>query len=189
MDFYGLFAYGAHNLTDKAVISGDIGYMQAENDISSGMNYGGSGDTKVWTAGVRADVTVYDDGAFAVTPHLGVRYTNFSMDTINQTATDDMNVVETPVGVTVKGKVQTAGWNVTPALDLSVVPRMGDKEAKVWNSGVAFDQRVLESGLFNAAIGVSGQKGNFSFGVNYRIGVGSFERENHSFTANVRYSF
>lgn len=188
-DFYGLFAYASHNLADNATVSGDIGYINVDNEIKTDVNYGGKGDTSVWTAGVRFDMKMYESKTLSVTPHFGLRYANFKMDTINQTATDDVHVLEAPFGVAVKGKVQAKGWDLTPKFDISVVPQFADKKAEVWNSGAAFKQDVLDPALVNTTFGVSGTKGNMTFGVNYRMGVGGDERQNHSFVGNVRYTF
>jgi len=89
-------------------------------------------------------------------------------------------VVEAPLGVTVKGKTEVNGWKVAPMVDVSMVPQFGDKKAKIWNSGVAFEQDVLDAALMKTSVGVSAQKGNLTFGLNYRLGVGGEERQNHS---------
>ena len=131
----------------------------------------------------------YQGESFDVTPHFGMRYANFSIDTMNGTATDDINVIEAPIGVTVKGKTTVDGWKVAPAVDVSVVPQFGDKKAKIWNSGVSYTQDVLDPALVRTSVGVTAQKDNFTFGLNYRLGVGANERQNHHFNATVRYQF
>lgn len=124
-----------------------------------------------------------------MTPHFGIRYANFDIDTINQTATNDINVIETPIGVTVKGKTSYKGWTINPNVDVSVVPQMADRKAKIWNSGEAFEQDILDPALVNSTIGVTSHKGDWSYGVNYRFGVGGNDRQNHSFIGNIRYQF
>ena len=187
-DFYGFSVYTAKNV-GQLRFSSDMGYLKLKNDISTDVNYGGKGDTDVITVGARMDMTVHQGEQFDVTPHFGVRYANFNIDTINGTATNDINVVEVPLGVTVKGKTSMNGWKVAPMVDVSVVPQFGDKKAKIWNSGVAYEQDVLDSALVKTSVGVSAQKGNFTFGLNYRLGAGNDERQNHSFNANIRYQF
>lgn len=187
-DFYGFSVYTAKNV-GQLRFSGDMGYLKLKNDISTDVNYGGKGDTDVITVGARMDMTVHQGEQFDVTPHFGIRYANFNIDTINGTATNDINVVEVPLGVTVKGKTSMNGWKVAPMVDVSVVPQFGDKKAKIWNSGVAYEQDVLDSALVKTSVGVSAQKGNFTFGLNYRLGAGNDERQNHSFNANIRYQF
>lgn len=187
-DFYGFSVYTAKNV-GQLRFSGDMGYLKLKNDISTDVNYGGKGDTDVITVGARMDMMVHQGEQFDVTPHFGIRYANFNIDTINGTATNDINVVEVPLGVTVKGKTSMNGWKVAPMVDVSVVPQFGDKKAKIWNSGVAYEQDVLDSALVKTSVGVSAQKGNFTFGLNYRLGAGNDERQNHSFNANIRYQF
>lgn len=187
-DYYGVSLYTVKEL-GQLRISGDVGFMRLENDISTSVNYGGKGDTDLITVGARMDMTVYDGENFSVTPHVGLRYANFSIDTINATATNDINVVEAPLGVTVKGKTEVNGWKVAPMVDVSMVPQFGDKKAKIWNSGVAFEQDVLDAALMKTSVGVSAQKGNLTFGLDYRLGVGGEERQNHSLNANIRYQF
>ena len=187
-DFYGFSVYTAKNV-GQLRFSGDMGYLKLKNEISTDVNYGGKGDTDVITVGARMDMTVHQGEQFDVTPHFGIRYANFNIDTINGTATNDINVVEVPLGVTVKGKTSMNGWKVAPMVDVSVVPQFGDKKAKIWNSGVAYEQDVLDSALVKTSVGVSAQKGNFTFGLNYRLGAGNDERQNHSFNANIRYQF
>ena len=187
-DFYGVSLYTVKNLGQLRA-SADMGYLKVKNDISTNVNYGGKGDTDVLTVGGRLDMTVYQGESFDVTPHFGMRYANFSIDTMNGTATDDINVIEAPIGVTVKGKTTVDGWKVAPAVDVSVVPQFGDKKAKIWNSGVSYTQDVLDPALVRTSVGVTAQKDNFTFGLNYRLGVGANERQNHHFNATVRYQF
>lgn len=187
-DFYGVSLYTVKNLGQLRA-SADMGYLKVKNDISTNVNYGGKGDTDVLTVGGRLDMTVYQGESFDVTPHFGMRYANFSVDTMNGTATDDINVIEAPIGVTVKGKTTVDGWKVAPAVDVSVVPQFGDKKAKIWNSGVSYTQDVLDPALVRTSVGVTAEKDNFTFGLNYRLGVGANERQNHHFNATVRYQF
>ena len=187
-DFYGVSLYTVKDLGQLRA-SADMGYLKVKNDISTNVNYGGKGDTDVLTVGGRLDMTVYQGESFDVTPHFGMRYANFSIDTMNGTATDDINVIEAPIGVTVKGKTTVDGWKVASAVDVSVVPQFGDKKAKIWNSGVSYTQDVLDPALVRTSVGVTAQKDNFTFGLNYRLGVGANERQNHHFNATVRYQF
>ena len=187
-DFYGVSLYTVKDLGQLRA-SADMGYLKVKNDISTNVNYGGKGDTDVLTVGGRLDMTVYQGESFDVTPHFGMRYANFSIDTMNGTSTDDINVIEAPIGVTVKGKTTVDGWKVAPAVDVSVVPQFGDKKAKIWNSGVSYTQDVLDPALVRTSVGVTAQKDNFTFGLNYRLGVGANERQNHHFNATVRYQF
>ena len=187
-DYYGISIYGAHNF-DKWEVKGDIGYMHVKNDISAGYNLGGTVDTDVFTVGARMGFAAYESDSLKVMPHFGARFANYSMDSLNGTKVKDINVFETPIGVEVSGKFATNGWNVSPRVDMSVVPQFGDKKAKVTNSGAQLKQDVLNDALFTTTLGVSAQKGNVGVGVDYRLGLGNEDRQNHSFIANIRYQF
>ena len=190
--FYGLSLYGEHALGALAV-KGDVTYLRTESDITGtfeGVNMGGSLDSNAFSAGVRAEFKAYEGSFLSVTPHLGIRYTNYSFDDYEGTEIDDVNVIESPVGVAFSGKViAEGGWTVVPELDLSVVPQLGDREATVVNAGVGVDQTVLEGALFNARIGLGIQKDNFAFGLNYQHGAGGYGRNNNAFQANARWLF
>ena len=42
-----------------------------------------------------------------------------------------MNVIEMPIGVTVKGVFETAsGWQVAPEIDFTAAPQIGDTEVE-----------------------------------------------------------
>ena len=190
--FYGVSLYAEHNIGAMSV-KGDVTYLKTENDISStfnGVNMGGSMDTDAISVGIRAEFKAYESDTFEVKPHLGIRYTNYSFDNYRGTDIDDVNAIESPIGVAFSGKVAaTGGWTVVPELDLSVVPQLGDKEASVVNAGAAVDQRVLEGAVFNAKIGLGMQKDNFTFGANFQHGAGGFSRNNNAFQAFARWTF
>ena len=106
-----------------------------------------------------------------------------------------MNIFQMPVGVTVTGNVEAAGWNVAPLRDLSVVPAFGDTDADMTLgiNGVAttsaLSTQVIDSNLFQMKLGVSAQKDAFTFGLNYKLGAGSDNRVNNTFNATVGYAF
>lgn len=187
-DYYGVSLYAVQNF-DKWEVKGDIGYMHVKNDIGADFNLGGNVDTDVITAGARMGFAAYESDRVKVMPRFGVRYANFSIDSLNGTKVKDINVLETPIGVEVSGKFDMKGWKVAPRVDMSVVPEFGDKHAKINNSGASLRQDVLNSALVNTTLGVSAQKGNVGVGLDYRLGLGNEERENHSFIANIRYQF
>jgi outer membrane autotransporter protein len=98
-------------------------------------------------------------------------------------------------GVTVSADFETSGWTIAPKFDLSVVPTFGDKDAdlKLGITGVSASDdlsvRVIDSNPVQATLGVSATNGAWGFGLNYKLGVGSDDRMNNSFNANVRYAF
>lgn len=195
VDFVGFSVYG--NKRCPIVNSKfDLGYMQTKSDISAANSMGNwSSDVKAkaftFGFGVELPTTV---GIVNVTPHAGIRYTRLDVegrDGLFGTDDDKLNVFQAPLGVTFSGAFETSGWNLAPTFDLSVVPAFGDKDATTKYNGLTTEviTRVVDSSLVQATLGLSAQKDAFTFGINYTLGAGSDERQNHSFNANVRYTF
>ena len=198
-DLVGFSVYGSKTFADIWNVAGDIGYLQASNDVTeSGYGFGDfSEDVKAFTLGVRGEVLT-KAGSVNIVPHLGLRYTRLSTDGFTagfNTEIDDQNIFQMPVGVTVSADFETSGWTIAPKFDLSVVPTFGDKDAdlKLGITGVSASDdlsvRVIDSNPVQATLGVSATNGAWGFGLNYKLGVGSDDRMNNSFNANVRYAF
>ena len=198
-DLVGFSVYGSKTFADIWNVAGDIGYLQASNDVTeSGYGFGDfSEDVNAFTLGVRGEVLT-KAGSVNIVPHLGLRYTRLSTDSFKagfNTEIDDQNIFQMPVGVTVSADFETSGWTIAPKFDLSVVPTFGDKDAdlKLGITGVSASDdlsvRVIDSNPVQATLGVSATNGAWGFGLNYKLGVGSDDRMNNSFNANVRYAF
>ena len=187
-DFYGLSVYAGKNVGDTSLyVSADASYLWLDNDITgnvAGASAAESIDSSVFTIGLRADWAAYAGDVMSVTPHVGLRYTNIDVDSYRGLDTGAMDLVEMPVGVKVAGNFETAGWKVTPAVDFTVVPQVGDKQVDTVVGAVD----VIDN-LYNTTLGVSAEYGNFTFGLNYRYGFGNNDRKNNSVYANVRYMF
>ena len=187
-DFYGLSVYAGKNVGDTSLyVSADASYLWLDNDITgnvAGASAAESIDSSVFTIGLRADWAAYAGDVMSVTPHVGIRYTNIDVDSYRGLDTGAMDVVEMPVGVKVAGNFETAGWKVTPAVDFTVVPQVGDKQVDTVVGAVD----VIDN-LYNTTLGVYAEYGNFTFGLNYRYGFGNNDRKNNSVNANVRYMF
>ena len=195
VDFVGFSVYG--NKRCPIVNSKfDLGYMQTKNDISAANSMGN------WSSDVKAKAFTFGFGVelptavgiVNVTPHAGIRYTRLDVegrDGLFGTDDDKLNVFQAPLGVTFSGAFETSGWNLAPTFDLSVVPAFGDKDATTKYNGLTTEviTRVVDSSPVQATLGLSAQKDAFTFGINYTLGAGSDERQNHSFNANVRYTF
>ena len=195
VDFVGFSVYG--NKRCPIVNSKfDLGYMQTKSDISAANSMGN------WSSDVKAKAFTFGFGVelptsvgiVNVTPHAGIRYTRLDVegrDGLFGTDDDKLNVFQAPLGVTFSGAFETSGWNLAPTFDLSVVPAFGDKDATTKYNGLTTEviTRVVDSSPVQATLGLSAQKDAFTFGINYTLGAGSDERQNHSFNANVRYTF
>lgn len=183
-DFWGVSIYTGKDIAGL-YLSADASYLSLDNDVKgsiAGASADESLDSSVFTVGVRGDLTVYDQ-AFKVVPHVGLRYTKIDVDDYRGISADSMNVFETPVGVRVAGEfAPAAGWTVTPDIDFTIVPQVGDKEV----STLVGDVDVLDS-VYNTTLGVRAACGNFSFGLSYRYGFGTDDRSNNAFEARAAY--
>lgn len=183
-DFWGVSVYTGKDIAGL-YLSADASYLSLDNDVKgsiAGASADESLDSSVFTVGVRGDLTVYDQ-AFKVVPHVGLRYTKIDVDDYRGISADSMNVFETPVGVRVAGEfAPAAGWTVTPDIDFTIVPQVGDKEV----STLVGDVDVLDS-VYNTTLGVRAACGNFSFGLSYRYGFGTDDRSNNAFEARAAY--
>ena len=132
-------------------------------------------------------------------PHAGLCWTKLSVDSFEAgytTDIDDLNVFQLPVGVTVSGEFEGAGFTWAPAFDLSFVPAFGDKDADM-TLGIAgsaaqktaYGVQVIDSNPVQATLGIDATNGAWGFGLNYKLGAGSDGRMNNAFNANVRYTF
>ena len=182
-DFWGVSVYTAKDF-DGLNVKADLGYMDFSNDFSG---LGDASDASTVTFGVRGDYTAYQNGAFSVAPHFGLRYTHIDTDAVAFNDAQTMNVFEAPIGVKFAGTFETTGWKVVPSYDFTIVPQFGDKEVEAF--GTTGDVTILNGGLVNNVIGVEASKGNLSFGLNGVYGVGAHDRANTQINANIRYNF
>ena len=183
-DFWGVSVYTGKDIAGL-YLSADASYLSLDNDVKgtiAGASADESLDSSVFTVGVRGDLTVYDQ-AFKVVPHVGLRYTKIDVDDYRGISADSMNVFETPVGVRIAGEfAPAAGWTVTPDIDFTIVPQVGDKEV----STLVGDVDVLDN-VYNTTLAVRAACGNFSFGLSYRYGFGADDRSNNAFEARAAY--
>ena len=198
-DLFGLSVYTSKTFGDIWNVAADFGYMQLSNEVTE-KTYGigkFDADSDAFTFGIRGEVLT-KAGALDIVPHAGLRYTRISLDQFEAgfvTDADSMNVFQMPVGVTISGELEADGWTIAPAFDLTFTPTWGDKdvEAKIGVAGGSVTEsgamRVLDSNVVNATLGVAAQNGAWTFGLDYKLGVGSDDRMNNSFNARVNYAF
>lgn len=198
-DLVDVSVYTSKTFGDIWNVAADIGYIQASNEVTTkAYNLGKFvADSNAFTFGIRGEVLT-KAGALAIVPHAGLRYTRVDVDGFEAgfvTDYDAMNVFQMPVGVTVAGELEAAGWTIAPAFDLTFVPTWGDKNADltIGINGASVKEagtlRVLDSNVVNATLGVAAQNGARTFGLDYKLGVGSDDRMNNSFNARVNYAF
>ena len=184
-DFWGVSIYAAKDLAGVN-LAADVSYVALENDIEgsiAGASMDESVDSSVWTVGFKGEYA-FDLGAVEIVPHAGVRYAAVDVDDYRGFEAEKLNVVELPVGVTVKGNFETAGLAVKPFLDLTAAPQLGDKEVDT----ILGETDVLGH-VYNAKVGVEAATGAFTFGAHYSYGFGSDDRSNNVFGLKASYNF
>lgn len=186
-DFWGLSVYAGKDF-GGLTFSGDMSYLWLDNDIGgsvAGASASESLDSTVFSLGVRADWKAYEGKVLQVVPHAGVRWASIDVDDYRGLSMDKMNVIEMPIGVTVKGVFETAsGWQVAPEIDFTAAPQIGDTEVET----IIGDVDVIDN-VYNASIGVNAGTDAVRFGLSYKYGFGNDGRSNNTFNLKASYLF
>ena len=186
-DFWGLSVYAGKDF-GGLTFTGDMSYLWLDNDIGgtvAGISAGESLDSTVFSLGVRADWKAYEGKVLQVVPHAGVRWASIDVDDYRGLSRDKMNVIEMPIGVTVKGVFETAsGWQVAPEIDFTAAPQIGDTEVET----IIGDVDVIDN-VYNASIGVNAGTDTVRFGLSYKYGFGNDGRSNNTFNLKASYLF
>lgn len=186
-DFWGLSVYAGKDF-GGLTFTGDMSYLWFDNDIGgsvAGASASESLDSTVFSLGVRADWKAYEGKVLQVVPHAGVRWASIDVDDYRGLSMDKMNVIEMPIGVTVKGVFETAsGWQVAPEIDFTAAPQIGDTEVET----IIGDVDVIDN-VYNASIGVNAGTDAVRFGLSYKYGFGNDGRSNNTFNLKASYLF
>lgn len=186
-DFWGLSVYAGKDF-GGLTFTGDMSYLWLDNDIGgtvAGISAGESLDSTVFSLGVRADWKAYEGKVLQVVPHAGIRWAQIDVDDYSGFSMDKMNVIEMPIGVTVKGVFETAsGWQVAPEIDFTAAPQIGDTEVET----IIGDVDVIDN-VYNASIGVNAGTDAVRFGLSYKYGFGNDGRSNNTFNLKASYLF
>lgn len=186
-DFWGLSVYAGKDF-GGLTFTGDMSYLWLDNDIGgsvAGASASESLDSTVFSLGVRADWKAYEGKVLQVVPHAGVRWASIDVDDYRGMSMDKMNVIEMPIGVTVKGVFETAsGWQVAPEIDFTAAPQIGDTEVET----IIGDVDVIDN-VYNASIGVNAGTDAVRFGLSYKYGFGNNGRSNNTFNLKASYLF
>ena len=205
-DYWGLGAYLATKYNDFTLV-GDLNYTSVSNDIDASNSIdkiNTSVDSTTLSLGVTGKMDLKVQG-FNVTPHAGLRFQRIDMDDysvasakhgqVGSYSADTMNLFSLPVGVTVsKDFITSSGWQLKPAVDLTLTANFGDTDADgsmAWtgtNQRTGLSSEVVDPFTVGINAGISVKKGNFSAGagVNY---TGSSNTDEFGVQANVRFEF
>ena len=205
-DYWGLGAYLATKYNNFTLV-GDLNYTSVSNDIDASNSIdkiNTSVDSTTLSLGVTGKMDLKVQG-FNVAPHAGLRFQRIDMDDysvasakhgqVGSYSADTMNLFSLPVGVTVsKDFITSSGWQLKPAVDLTLTANFGDTDADgsmAWtgtNQRTGLSSEVVDPFTVGINAGISVKKGNFSAGagVNY---TGSSNTDEFGVQANVRFEF
>lgn len=205
-NYWGLGAYLATKYNNFTLV-GDLNYTSVSNDIDASNSIdkiNTSVDSTTLSLGVTGKMDLKVQG-FNVAPHAGLRFQRIDMDDysvasakhgqVGSYSADTMNLFSLPVGVTVsKDFITSSGWQLKPAVDLTLTANFGDTDADgsmAWtgtNQRTVLSSEVVDPFTVGINAGISVKKGNFSAGagVNY---TGSSNTDEFGVQANVRFEF
>jgi len=198
IDYYGLSVYGVYSMPYANII-GTVGYVKGKNEIT-GVGLKAKPDTKTVSVGLRLEAPMQLNQSISVTPHIGLRYMNVSMDSFSvggfNYRSDKANLVQIPFGVAFNSNLKTkSGSVIKPFLDLQIAPAFGDRKAinkfglAGGSSTDAFESRIADNAMYSAHIGLEASKGSHSFGLNYGIASGNYGRVDQALQVKYRYCF
>ncbi len=108
--------------------------------------------------------------------------TRASGETVFETGKSRQNIWEFPIGFSVATKVKTSsGWTLRPSGDLSFVPVTGDRNAHFdvalagWSVRDSLSRPVMDSSSVNAGVGLTMERKNMSFSLNYALDASSHQ--------------
>ncbi|MBR4741358.1 MAG: autotransporter outer membrane beta-barrel domain-containing protein, partial [Desulfovibrio sp.] len=203
-NFGGANLYAAWSSGSWNVLS-SVGFALSNHDVSMNLPWSmGMGSqkaqihTQAWNANLRAEY-VWKTEALDIIPHAGVRFVSLrtfdhDLDDLASYESDPQNIIQFPVGVTFSKDFVAGSWNLSPALDLTFVPTVGNRraETRVRFTGIDAEDsvktRVLDDCAFKGSLGLTASKGGFSVGLQYTLKASSHETD-HGVQANLMWEF
>ena len=205
-DYFGLGLYAGMTFGQMSFVA-DAGFTQVSNDIeqTTGLTkfdkVTADTDATAITLGLRGEYKL-NVATMDVTPHLGLRYTNLSVDSYDaksmgsvlaSTDVDNMQLFSIPFGVTISKDIVAGSWTIKPVFDLTLTANAGDTDAKLdtnfGSNALNLTSEAFDSFTYGATMGIDAKYGeNFSVGLNTNY-VGSSNADEFGVMGNVRYMF
>ena len=205
-DYFGLGLYAGMTFGQMSFVA-DAGFTQVSNDIeqTTGLTkfdkVTADTDATAITLGLRGEYKL-NVATMDVTPHLGVRYTNLSVDSYDaksmgsvlaSTDVDNMQLFSIPFGVTISKDIAVGAWTIKPVFDLTLTANAGDTDAKLdtnfGSNALNLTSEAFDSFTYGATMGIDAKYGeNFSVGLNTNY-VGSSNADEFGVMGNIRYMF
>ncbi len=198
VDYWGVNLYGAWDAGLVNVI-GSIGWLQTKNDISQD-GRSAEPDVTAFTVSARFEKTFALGAGYAVTPHVGARWTHIDMDDFVaggfRYESETADLISFPIGVAFSNTFTTGSAELKPFLDVEIAPTAGDKHT---NNSIGLvggavedviDTRIASSVVYSARIGLSGNIGSsHDFGLYYGVSAGNGEYVSQHLKAAYRFIF
>ncbi len=204
-EFWNVSLYGGLYNGNLALLA-DVGlsnvYGEVNQELPASMQTNLTADTTstVWTAGVRAEYTSYNDFV-DVTPYLSARYTyvqtdEYSIENDGMIMNDDgQGLCSFLAGVSLAKEITSqSGWIFSPKLDLGVVLTMGDLDtigsASSADGSATFTYTLQNTDrvAFKGGAGLKVAKDDFSMGLNYNV-LASTHEMGHTLNAVFTFEF
>lgn len=208
ISFFGAGVYAGFKPLTNLNVAADLTYNRYDNSMTidtglkSYQSLSADFNASTLSVGVNTSYDVVVDEATKISPHVGLRYTNYSFDNfdvkhkdsvIAKNSADNLGVVSIPVGVSINRDIQVNDWKVSPSADISITANAGGTKLK---NGFTFVKgmdsqaktEVLDSVVYGVGVGVGASNGNFNVGVglNYQ---GSKNTSDIGVNAQVGYRF
>lgn len=168
---YGAYRFGPAALTASALYERHEGEAQGQKRHA---------DVLGASAKVSVDAML---GSMTVTPYAGWRVIGVD----HADAEDRVVVHEFPIGFRAKGSFDAGAWKVTPVVDAAFVPQAGDTKVRL--AGTNTKSVISGGSAVTYRAGLSAEKGNLAFGLNYSGSMGDDGPHSYSVQANVRLAF
>lgn len=187
--FWGVNLYGRW-ARNAFALNGDVGYTQNDNELRQDLpasmqmeRLKADFNSSAISAGLRAEYML-ETSIVNIVPHVGARYMNLVVDshnvksggTVFENSRDSLDIWTFPVGVTLdKNWELENGWNLKPAVDVSVIPASGDLKAinrvnvPGVDGGASLNTSVVDDVTFSGSFGIELKKDAISLGLNYNI--------------------
>lgn len=193
IDFYGIQAYASRQVENVNILA-HFAWNRSGNDLSAAVGSRSINDSlasNAYSFGLGAEYR-YQLGAMQMVPHVGFNWTRLSMQTSNLGIEyGTMSILQLPIGVAFNMDMDLSNeWKVSPMLDLSYVPNLGDDEAQaIVNSQVSSSIRVVDTNPFQGKLGVKASNGAWTAGLTYGLTAGADSRFDNSLNLNVQFKF
>lgn len=202
-DYLGFGIYAGYGISDFSV-KADLGYTAVDNDLDQSSAAGAlstSVDSSILIFGIEGRYA-FEVNGFEIAPHFGLRYQNLDVDSYDvayrsgtalRGGSYSADIWTLPLGVSFGAAFTDDGWDIRPALDLAIIPAIGDTDADqdvefTGMGSASVESDIMDRVNYGLKLGLDAEYGTFGLGLGYSF-MGSGSSKNHQLTGNLRYLF